>query len=156
MDKEEAKAKVKSWALDAGAKIQEAAQPNESFQFIFKDPRLTTEVVQPVQYPETILIVAGITISKEHSDRINALDAAARTGLLWKLRFRLIGAGVDFEGIELPLSRIVVSQQIVFDGLTKDAFYQRWNILRRAALITLWTISEEFDEQPNFPTGMLN
>jgi hypothetical protein len=46
---------------------------------------------------------------------------------------------VDFVGVAEPLQDVILTQRIYLDGLTKDAFIQRFLTVRNAGIAVIWS-----------------
>ena len=56
---------------------------------------------------------------------------------------------VDFVGVAEPLQDVILTQRIYLDGLTKDAFIQRFITVRNAVIAVIWsTIKDLQDVKP--------
>lgn len=140
MDIEDVKNKIHGWLLETGLEMKESTIIQDSFRFTIQDQRLVTEVYQPKAQEDCVLLLAVVDVSGEHSQLLNGLCETERDQFLWDLRMALDVSGADFRGVQHPMRQIVISQQIFYDGLTKDNFFQRWGGVRRAALLSIWMI----------------
>jgi hypothetical protein len=52
---------------------------------------------------------------------------------------------VDFAGVAEPMQNVLLTQRIYLDGLTKDAFIQRFLSLRNAVITVIWSISQDLE-----------
>ena len=151
------KDKIHGWLLQTGLQVQETPLKEDSFRFSVRDQRgLGTEVFQPNALNDCVLIIAAVNVSPEHSQLLDTLPEAEREHFLWDLRLALDGAGTDFDGVQHPIKQILLSQQIYYDGLTKDTFFQRWGAVRRAALLCIWTINRRLNGLARMTAASVN
>ncbi|MEJ2167166.1 MAG: DUF2299 family protein [Desulfobacterales bacterium] len=59
---------------------------------------------------------------------------------MWNLRYRLLQMNVDFVGVAEPIQDVILTQRIYLDGLTKDAFIQRFLTVRNAIIAVIWSM----------------
>jgi hypothetical protein len=98
---------------------------------------------------DRIHLEANVRISDEHRKLFESLPEEKRREVLWTLRFRLLQMNVDFVGVGEPIQDVVLTQRIYSDGLTKDAFIQRFLTVRNAVILVVWsTIKDLQDIQP--------
>ncbi len=83
----------------------------------------------------------------EHRSKLDQMEPRERSNLLWDLRFRLVGMGLDFAGMADSPRTITIVQHIHYDGLSKDAFLQRVAQVHRGLLVTLWTLGRKLEEE---------
>jgi hypothetical protein len=88
---------------------------------------------------DRIHLEANVRISDDHRKLFESLAADKRKEILWNLRFQLLQMNVDFVGVAEPLQDIILTQRIYLDGLTKDAFIQRFLTVRNAVIAVIWS-----------------
>jgi hypothetical protein len=80
-----------------------------------------------------------VRISDEHRKQFKKLPEDKRREVLWNLRYRLLLMNVDFIGVAEPIQDVILTQRIYLDGLTKDAFIQRFLTLRNEVIVVIWS-----------------
>lgn len=142
---QEMKSKVVSWLIDEGWRISEGSSPDAKWVISAEDSAERRVVVgQKTNRPDQIVILAAVGVDKGQQRQLAGLKPEDRREFLWDIRFRLLAAGVDFSGIRDPLERVEVLQRIYYDGLTKDAFLQRFSLVTKGLLTVLWMIGRKF------------
>lgn len=95
---------------------------------------LKLDMAQLVKAPQDLIVIqASIIVGPGHQNTLGQLEGAERAQFLRNLQLRLLLMGLEFQGIAYPLERIIVQHFFFYDGLTKDAFFQKISLVRRAA-----------------------
>ncbi|MBA7651606.1 hypothetical protein ES703_59425 [subsurface metagenome] len=76
--------------------------------------------------------------------KLDQLSEEERNNFLWELRFELLRADLDFNGVTVPLKRIEIMKRISADALTKDNFVQRLGQVHKGVIIVQWIIARKF------------
>jgi hypothetical protein len=98
---------------------------------------------------DRIHLEANVKISDDHRKLFESLAEDKRKEILWNLRFHLLQMKVDFVGVAEPLQDVILTQRIYLDGLSKDAFVQRFITVRNAVIAVIWsTIKDLQDVKP--------
>jgi hypothetical protein len=143
------KDKIKTWLVQEGWQLTERAAPDLRFALVAEDQQGHKIVVsQRAAAADRIVVQVTISLSDDDSQRFSALPEKKRQQFLWDLRFGLLQADVEFQGLTDPLKRIVVAEPIFYDALTKDLFMQRFSQVKRAMLLILWSLRRFFAEPP--------
>jgi hypothetical protein len=95
--------------------------------------------------PDHIHLEAHVNIAEEHRKQFESLPEERRREALWKLRFRLLQMNVDFSGVSEPMEAVLLTQRYYLDGLTKDAFVQRFLTLRNAVIAVIWSLMQDLE-----------
>ena len=59
---------------------------------------------------------------------------------------RLLLMNVDFVGVAEPIQGVILTQRIYLDGLTKDAFIQRFLTVRNAVIAVIWSTIQYLED----------
>jgi hypothetical protein len=147
---EETRGKVQNWLMSEGWQIAEPTHPEFAWLIRAEDSGERRILVgQNKAREDRIHLEANIRISDEHRKLFESLPADKRKEILWNLRFQLLQMNVDFVGVAEPLQDVILTQRIYLDGLTKDAFIQRFITLRNAVIAVIWsTIKDLQDVKP--------
>ena len=149
MTSEAAASRIKTWLAQDKLSFEEKSLEGDRFRFAIKDQRLNTEVFQPTALEDSVFIVCVIVF---RSSDFQPMEASKRESLAWSIRLGLAQMGVEFEGVQMPLERVVVTNRIWYDGLSKDTFFSRWLEVRRSSLWLIWKVNEALGQEPQFPT----
>jgi len=138
--------KIQNWLMAEGWKIAE--QPHRDLAWLIRAEdgggrRIL--VGQPKLRQDQIYLEAIVNITEEHRKKFESLREDRRREILWKLRFRLLLMSVDFTGVTEPMQNVMLTQRIYLDGLTKDAFIQRFLMVRNAVITVIWSIIQDLE-----------
>lgn len=148
----EVRARVQSWLLGEGWQLTEKTHGDADWLLEARDGAGRHVVVGQKKGREDQILLEGVVgIADVHQERLAALSADERQELLWDLRFRLLQLGVEFQGVQDPLVRVMVGQRIYFDGMSKDRFLQRVSQVRNGILAVIWSVSRRLELAP--PSG---
>lgn len=148
------RARITAWLLGEGWQIAEKPHGDALWLLEASDSQgRHVAVGQRRGKPEQILLEAAVGLSDTHQQRFGELAAGPRQELLWELRFGLLALGVDFQGVQEPLQRVVIGHRIYEDGLTRDLFAQRLCQVRNALLTVLWTVARRLDAGAGVESG---
>lgn len=145
----EVRAQVQTWLLGEGWRLTEKDHGDALWLIEARDAAGRHIVVgQKKGKADQVLLEGAVGIAPQHRTQLEAMAAAARQELLWDLRFTLLGLGVEFQGVEDPLERVMVGQRIYFDGLTKDRFLQRVSQVRNGIIAVIWSVARRLNLAP--------
>ncbi len=143
---EETRGKVQNWLMSEGWQISEQSHPNMAWLIRAEDAGERKILVGQVRAREDqIILEATVHLADEHRQKFEGLPEERRREILWKLRFRLLMMGVDFAGVAEPMQAVVLTQRVYLDGLTKDAFVQRFLVVRNAVIAVIWSIIQDLE-----------
>jgi hypothetical protein len=132
--------KVQNWLMSEGWQIAEPTHPEFAWLIRAEDAGERKILVgQNKAREDRVHLEANVKISDDHRKLFESLAADKRKEILWNLRFQLLQMNVDFVGVAEPLQDIILTQRIYLDGLTKDAFIQRFLTLRNAVIAVIWS-----------------
>lgn len=134
---------VQNWLMGEGWQISEQPHPGALWLIRAEDgARRKVLVGQNQARPDQIHLEASVNLSDEHRTLFENLPDDERRQILWKLRFRLLALNVDFVGVAEPMRSVLLTQRIYMDGLSKDGFLQRFQVVRNAVVTVIWSIME--------------
>lgn len=137
--------KVHGWLMEDGWKLQKHTVPDASWAFIAEDPSIRKIVVgQKVGRDDQLLLQAAVIPDENVATQLDQLDEDERNNFLWDLRFELLRAGIDFDGVTVPLKQVAVMMRISTDALTKDTFVQRLGQVHKGVILIQWMIARKF------------
>ena len=142
--------KVQTWIMSEGWEISEASHPNFAWLIRAEDGGERKILVgQNKAREDGIHLEANVRISDDYRKQFESLPEEKRREVLWNLRFRLLQMNIDFVGVAEPIQDVILTQRIYLDGLTKDAFIQRFLTVRNAVIAVIWsTIKDLMDVKP--------
>lgn len=134
--------RVQSWLLAEGWQLTEKGHPDAHWLLEARDTAGRALVVGQRKGREVQVLLEGVVgIADAHRTGLEAISDRERSELFWTLRFTLLQLGVDFNGVQEPLERVMVGQRVYLDGMTRDSFLQRVSQVRNGVLAVIWTIS---------------
>ena len=147
---DETRDKVQNWLMSEGWQIAEPTHPEFAWLIRAEDGGERRILVgQNKAREDRIHLEANVKISEDHRKLFEGLAEDKRKEVLWNLRFQLLQMNVDFVGVAEPLQDVILTQRIYLDGLTKDAFVQRFITVRNAIIAVIWsTIKDLQDVKP--------
>jgi len=138
--------KVQNWLMSEGWQIAEQPHPDLAWLIRAEDAGGRRILVGQGKVREDLIhLEARVNLADEHRQKFESLPEDKRREILWKLRFRLLMMNVDFAGVAEPMQAVVLTQRIYLDGLTKDAFIQRFLIVRNAVIAVIWSIIQDLE-----------
>jgi hypothetical protein len=138
--------KIQTWLMGEGYQIAEQPHPELAWLIRAEDGTGRRILVgQNKVRQDQIFLEARVNIGDEHRRKFESLSEKKRKEILWKLRFRLLMMNVDFAGVAEPVRAVVLTQRIYLDGLTKDAFIQRFLVVRNAVIAVIWSVIQDLE-----------
>ena len=138
--------RVQNWLMGEGWQIAEQSHPNMAWLIRAEDGAQRRLLLgQNKARPDHIHLEAQVNISDEHRKKFESLPDEKRREALWNLRFRLLLMNVEFTGVTEPMQAVVLTQRIYLDGLTRDAFIQRFLGVRNAVIAVIWSIIQDLE-----------
>lgn len=138
---EQIRDKVQKWLMGEGWQISEQPHPEALWLIRAEDAAQRRILIgQNKSRPDQLHLEARVNLAEEHRKLFETLPQAKRREILWELRFRLLSMNVDFAGVAEPMQAVVLTQRIYTDGLTKDAFLQRFLMVRNAVISVIWSV----------------
>lgn len=138
--------KVQNWLMSEGWKISEQPHPDLAWLIRAEDAAERRILVgQDKIREDQIILEARVDVGDDHRKKFESLPEERRREILWRLRFRLLLMNVEFVGVADPMEAVVLTQRLYLDGLTKDAFIQRFLIVRNAVIAVIWSIIQDLE-----------
>jgi hypothetical protein len=145
-DMEATRDKVQNWLMSEGWQIAEPTHPDFAWLIRAEDGGERRILVgQNKAREDRVHLEANVRISDEHRKQFEKLSEEKRREVLWNLRYRLLLMNVDFVGVAEPLQDVILTQRIYLDGLTKDAFIQRFLTVRNAVIAVIWSTIQDLE-----------
>lgn len=143
---EEARDKIQNWLMSEGWQIAEQTHPDMTWLIRAEDTGGRRILVGQSKAREGLIhLEARVNIEEEYRQKFESLPEDKRRKILWDLRFRLLQINVDFAGVAEPIGAVVLTQRIYLDGLTKDAFIQRFLMIRNAEIAVIWSVIQNLE-----------
>lgn len=141
--------KVQNWLMSEGWQISEPSHPDFAWLIRAEDAGERRILVgQNKAREDRVHLEANVRISEDHRKQFESLPGETRREILWNLRFRLLQMKVDFVGVAEPIQDVILTQRIYLDGLTKDAFIQRFLAVRNAVIAVIWSTIKDLVDVP--------
>jgi hypothetical protein len=138
--------RIQNWLMGEGWTLAEQSHPELAWLIRAQDAGGRRVLVgQNKQRPELIHLEARVDISEEHQRKFALQAAERRSEVLWRLRFRLLEMNVDFAGVADPMATVILTQRIHLDGMTRDAFMQRFLRVRNAVIAVIWSVLQDLE-----------
>ena len=139
--------KVQNWLMGEGWQLAEPTHPEFAWLIRAEDGGERRILVgQNKAREDRIHLEANVRISEEHRKLFESLSEEKRREVLWNLRFQLLQMNVDFVGVAEPMQDVILTQRIYLDGLTKDAFIQRFLTVRNAVIAVIWSTIKDLQD----------
>lgn len=143
---ESTRGKVQNWIMSEGWQIAEQVHPNMAWLIRAEDGAGKRILIgQNKEREDHVVLEAHVNFAEDYRRKFDSLPEERRRDILWRLRFRLLMMNVDFAGVGEPLKNVVLTQRIYLDGLTRDAFVQRFLAVRNAVLAVIWSIIQDLE-----------
>lgn len=154
LNPEKVRDRMQTWLLDEGWQLSEKTHGDALWLLEARDSAGRHIVVGQKQgRADQVLLEGAVALADAHSQAFTALPHEDRQELLWELRFTLLNLGVEFHGIQDPLTRLMIGQRIYYDGLSKDTFLQRVSQVRNGILAAIWTVARRLNFSPTPESG---
>lgn len=147
---EQAKEIVKKWLEENHHQVNDVKDDNCNFHFEIDYPlgsQKKQRVLQPKDYPGLVVILNGVAIAKEHSDKLKTMSEAEKDKFYGWIRNDLIflqnsyDMNLDENGVA---KQIQFSYEFYFDGLTKTRLYEGLLLNHRSLLYIVTTFNDKF------------
>jgi hypothetical protein len=139
--------RIQNWLMSEGWQIAEPKHPDFAWLIRAEDGGERRILVgQNKTREDRIHLEATIRISDDHRKRFERLPEEKKREALWSLRYQLLQMNVDFIGVTEPMENVVLTQRIYLDGLSKDAFVQRFLTVRNAIIAVIWSTIKDLPE----------
>jgi len=139
--------RVQNWLMSEGWQIAEPTHPEFAWLIRAEDGGERKILVgQNKAREDRVHLEANVKISDDHRKLFESLAEKKRREVLWNLRFQLLQMNVDFVGVAEPIEDVILTQRIYLDGLTKDAFIQRFLTVRNAVIAVIWSTIKDLPE----------
>jgi hypothetical protein len=143
---QETRDRIQNWLMADGWNIAEQAHPDLVWLIRAEDAGGRRILIgQNKLRQDLIHLEARVNVAEEHRSKFGTLPEEKRREILWRLRFRLLMMNVDFAGVAEPMQAVLLTQRIYLDGLTKDAFIQRFLTVRNAVIAVIWSIMQDLE-----------
>jgi hypothetical protein len=153
-DADSLREKIQSWLMGEGWTLSEKNHGTANWLIEARDSGGRHLVIGQRQGKEDqILLEGAVAVAEPHQQQLAALSGVERQEMLWNLRFALLTLGVEFHGVEEPMTRVMIGQRIYLDGLTKDRFLQRVSRVRNGVLLVIWSVARQLKLAP--PPGAI-
>lgn len=134
---------IKTWLSERGYFSRQAAS-EEYMNWMLEAQGIPFSFLigEPTAESDTLLLMVIVQLSDAQL-HINNLSPQQHQDLLFRMRFRLMNIDVNFDLIE-DLSKVIFTQYLFQDEITKGAFWRTVALLSKAMLCVQWTLDEQF------------
>ncbi|MFB3766158.1 MAG: DUF2299 domain-containing protein [Methanotrichaceae archaeon] len=110
----------------------------------------STGIVFPKPREDIVLIIGGVSLSKEHYDKLKAMPDEERKDLLWDMQFDLLFKESEFQMIPNAedLQQIQFIRPLRLEGLTRNLMMDAIRDNYRCVLYVIWTMARHFGAAP--------
>ena len=131
------RSRIEKWLVDEGWQLELRDASGTSWNFVATDSnRRVVNIRLRLGKLDQVSLMGSVVLTPQDQRQLERLPESERNAFLWDLRFDVIRLGLDFMGIDFPLRRISVMQELYFDGgLSKDTFMQRLAQVRRGVAL---------------------
>ena len=138
---EEIRSKIQDWLLQDRYSLEEKPEGKDlAWLFVARCKDISFGISQRIDRVDEVYI----RLSVEFGVSLANLTLEEQKNFQKQLRFHLLHLDVefDFDGLE----RLIISQRIFEDALTKDNFLSRMFRVQRAAIVTGWLLAETLEQ----------
>ncbi|MBI5969864.1 MAG: DUF2299 family protein [Deltaproteobacteria bacterium] len=147
---EQAKQVIKKWLEENNHKITEVPDENAMFHFEIDYPLGSMKkqrIIQPKEYPGLVVILNGVSIAPEHTERLKAWNHEEKDAFYAEIRNALIFLpnSYDFNIDEMGVARQAqFSYEFYYDALTKTKIYEGLLLNHRTLLYIIHKFNDTF------------
>ncbi len=152
--------KLLSWLTEEGIYRDKVPDDKANYHFKIESPQGSgrfADIVQPKPRDDSILIISGVSLAKEHHDELKSKSKKERDNILWDMRFDLLFRNSDFNMIPNAddLQTIQFIRPLHFEGLTKNVLMDALREDYKCHLYVAWKMQRLFGAAPpNSPETM--
>lgn len=140
--------KVTGWLEDEGWDLEGRDNPEAHWTVLATSEKRRVMVSQPVDRRDLIVISTGWRLPEATTNEVLALETRIRRSLAYDIQHTLLLLGVDFSGAGDPIKEMVFGLTTYFDGLSKDLFMTRVNIVCHAPMLAQGLVSKALNRHP--------
>jgi hypothetical protein len=143
--------KIKTWLVQEGLFKEEVQVENLYFQLAAEFPAQSgrhLSIIQPKNHEDLIVVFSRIRLADSHQKALSAMPSKDRERLIWQMRYDLLFQDFSFE-IEpagSDMQSIRFTQDIYYDGLTKNKLMEAIRDNFKCELYVVWKFQEIFGE----------
>lgn len=154
---EKLRERIWSWLSNAGYIVESATARRALWIIVARlKSGVLVSIRQKAGQTDSILIQGALEIGDNEKACLGLMEAHERHELLHDLVLKLLDLGVQFQGVQDPLTLIQFEHPIYIDALTQDAFMQRmWQVFR-ALFIVQATLDRKLDKPPIKASSYIN
>ncbi len=154
---DQAKTAIKTWLEENHHQVKEITDDAVSFHFEVDYPVGSLKrqrVIQPKDFPGLIVLLNGVSVAKEHTVKLKAMDKDHLENFYSEIRDDLIflrnsyDMNLDEEGVA---KQIQFSFEFYLDGLTKTRLFEGLLLNHRTLIYIVTKFNEKFGV-PVMPT----
>jgi hypothetical protein len=143
--------KIKIWLVQEGLFKDKVPQENLYFQLAAEFPAQSGRhfsIIQPKDHEDMIVVFSRIRLADSHQKALSAMPPKERERLIWQMRYDLLfqDSSFEIEPAGSDLLSIRFTQEIYYDGLTKNKLMEAIRENFKCELYVVWKFQEIFGE----------
>jgi hypothetical protein len=146
--------KIRRWLAEEGINTEDRPEPASTFNLkVTVRTGVVMNVCQPAHAPTSVGILSSPFPEQFYSE-FRGLPVSTQRSILREVRRDLLMMGMEFSGLDVPLEKVLYSTVIYLDGLMKDAFMQRLNLVHRSVVLSAQTFTHGFERAGHAVEGV--
>ena len=138
--------RIQGWLTDIGCMVGMPADDNSQFHLSASMPsQAVLDIIQPNGRNDQIVIAGGYQLTPEQSRRMREINERKRDEFLWDLQFSFVLGhfSFDFEPATGLPERVLVSEALWYDGITKHSFMKGLEHVNAGLTLAIWKLGKE-------------
>lgn len=136
--------KLTSWLLADGYTLREGTAQEAAWLLVVEDSAQRRYIVgQKHNRPDVVMLQGTLTLGEEHARQVDALPEPEREEFFYELRFRLLGLGLDFQGVAHPLRQVILNEHLYAEGINRNDFFRALKRVRHGIIAVIWMIGRK-------------
>lgn len=148
---ESAKTRVRQWLQEEGWTVEEQRVPDAQWLFVARSHRAIILVGQMPEAKDQIIIRLELRFA--NADRFALLPLEKRRIIIHEIGTFLLLTGIDWHGLTVEPTEIMLVNYIYYDGLTKDNFVRRVGTVVSASILVRGNIALIMGESPEISSS---
>src|SRR6266571_4756041 len=143
-------AKINRWITREGHTVTRAQDEQARWIVEVAYGRWRLSIVQPIERPDALLVLAAIQITDEHRARLRELGAPERLGFFneWMLQLAFVETGFIWHPSAEDPQTLQFSHEVWVDGLTEDRLFRAMNEVVRCMIFAITKFQVRFGLGP--------
>lgn len=139
--------KLTAWLLADGYTLREGASQEAAWLLVIEDAARRRYIVgQKHDRPDVVMLQGTLTLGEEHAQQVDALGEREREDFFYELRFRLLGLGLDFQGVSHPLRQVTLNEHLYTEDMTRNELFRALKRVRHGIIAGIWMIAHKLQQ----------